>query len=401
MLSKIGYNAYMTATLEVWRRRMTALQREWLAVLGVNLLLLAGGFELLQTAWTGPQRWWWVGLAGLLLAYQLAHLRRHLGQNHPAGTPQALYPDLGLGNWITLVRAVLLALLTGFWLLPRPAGWTVWIPGSLYMAAAVLDFMDGWAARATRHASLLGETLDMHWDGYGALVACALLVQYGQAPAWYLLVGLARYLFLLGLWLRKRNGQAIYEMQPSVMRRALAGAQMGFIAVILLPVFSPPATWVASTVFMLPLMGSFLRDWLVVSGVVVWRTGKTGGRAGWRDAVANLRAWLPLFFRGLTVVLLLGMLWNQVQADRVDTGLALAAAVGLLLIGAGAAGRLAALGVMLMCGFVLRHDAQNWLYWAALLAGTGVMLAGTGRYSLWKPEEWLIYHRPGESRQPN
>lgn len=247
----------------------------------------------------------------------------------------------------------------------------------------------------------MGEILDMHWDGYGMLVACCLLVQYGQAPAWYLLVGLARYLYLLGLWLRERAGQLIHELQPSVMRRALAGAQMGFTAVILLPVFSPPATWVAATVFMLPFLISFLRDWLVVSGVLVWSSGKAGGRAGWRDAIAGLRLWLPLFCRGLTILLLLALLWGQAQLGKMPVGVLLVAAIGLVLIGLGAAGRLAALAVMLMCGFVLRGEAQNGLYWAALLAGTGVLLAGTGRYSLWKPEEWLIYHHAGENRQPN
>jgi hypothetical protein len=56
--------------------------------------------------------------------------------------------------------------------------------------------------------------------------------------------------------------------------------------------------------------------------------------------------------------------------------------------------------VMLMCGFVLRSSVSEGLYWAILLSGTGVLLAGTGRYSLWKPEEWLITHKAGEANQP-
>lgn len=99
--------------------------------------------------------------------------------------------------------------------------------------------------------------------------------------------------------------------------------------------------------------------------------------------------------------MLLAVLIEEAKSPTVLSGVLLVGSAGLVLIAAGAAGRIAALAVMLMCGFVLRDGAQNGLYWAILLAGTGVLLAGTGRYSLWKPEEWLIYHRAGEASRPN
>ena len=378
---------------------LASLRREWGWVLAANLTLLAGAAWLMRGGWSDPGAWRaWLGVASAILAYQLFHLWRNLSQNFAGNGQARLFPTLGLGNWITLLRSALLALLSGFLLTPRPEGWAAWAPGGLYLAAALMDYLDGWAARATGRASRLGEILDMHWDGYGVLVACILLVMYGQAPAWYVLVGLARYLFVAGLWLRERRGQPIYAMQPSMIRRALAGAQMGFIAAILLPVFTPPTTLVAATIFMLPLLGSFLRDWLVVSGVVKIRDAQEGARPFWERWAAPARAWLPLFLRGLAVALLLAAIWSEATHSRA-WGLLLVGGCGLALIGLGVAGRLAALAVMLMSGFVLRNDAQNLLYWAVLLAGTGVLLVGTGKYSLWKPEEWLIYHRPGEARQ--
>ena len=90
------------------------------------------------------------------------------------------------------------------------------------------------------------------------LAACLLLIQYGQAPVWYILVGLARYLFVFGLWLRQKMGLTNYPLPPNRIRRGLAGSQMGFIAVILLPVFTPPATLVAATLFMTPFSIAFL-----------------------------------------------------------------------------------------------------------------------------------------------
>jgi hypothetical protein len=67
-------------------------------------------------------------------------------------------------------------------------------------------------------------------------------------------------------------------------------------------------------------------------------------------------------------------------------------------IGSGFAGRLAALGAVLMSGFALRADPGAGLAWVTLLTGVAVFYTGTGRYSLWKPEDWLIYKKAGEKK---
>ena len=378
---------------------MNRLKREWFVLALVCAALLAAGFTLLGNAWQGAHRTAWVVTAGALLVYQIMNLRLNLKKNRPLGEPGGLFPTLGLANWITSLRAALLALLAGFILLPRPEGAAVWGPGGLYMTAAVMDFFDGWAARVARRSSDLGEYLDMHWDGFGVLVACLLLIQYGQAPVWYILVGLARYLYVFGLWLRRRLGLTNYPLPPSRIRRGLAGSQMGFIAVVLLPVFTPPATLVAATLFMIPFSIAFLRDWLAVSGVI--NAAAPDREKGMRMASfwSALRSWLPTVLRIGVVTLLAVITIREMREPAPHIAVLLVGFIALVLVGLGILGRIAALGAMLMCGFILRETPFNWLYWALLLVGTGMFLTGTGRYSLWKPEDWLIFHRAGEANR--
>ncbi len=368
------------------------LKREWAALAAVCAALLAGGYALLASAWPGGERIFWAGPAGAVLVHLLAHLRGNLAQNHPPGRPEELFASLGLANWITLLRAGFLALLAGFLLLPRPEGTAAWAPGALYMSAAVLDFMDGWAARASRRTTALGEALDMHWDGFGVLAASLLLVRYGQVPPWYLLVGLARYLYLFGLKLRERAGLVNGPLPPSKMRRALAGLQMGFIAVAMLPVFTPPATWAAATAFMLPLLAGFVRDFLAVSGELRPSAAEQGI---WNT---RLKGWLPLALRAGSVGLLAAVLGREMFTPAPDAAVLTAGLAGMALIGLGAAGRVAALAIVLLSGFALRAWPLDGLYWAVLLLHSVLMFTGTGPYSIWKPEDWLIDHRAGEAR---
>ena len=38
-------------------------------------------------------------------------------------------------------------------------------------------------------------------------------------------------------------------------------------------------------------------------------------------------------------------------------------------------------------------------YWLALITLMGVLFLGTGKFSLWRPEDWLIVNRAGEKRK--
>jgi len=79
-------------------------------------------------------------------------------------------------------------------------------------------------------------------------------------------MGCAYYLFEYGLDWRKKLGLPVFQLPAGINRRAWAGFQMGFLVVVLFPVFEPPVTTVAGIAFMLPALVGFLIDWFIVSG---------------------------------------------------------------------------------------------------------------------------------------
>lgn len=372
------------------RSALSRLRLCWLFFAGLCAALLVAGSSLLHAGWApAPARRWTVQ-AGLLLIYLLwvfwagIPFNRRQGETH-------LLPSLGLGNLLTLLRGILLAGLGGFLFSARPQGWQAWLPGALYTAAALLDYLDGWAARATDHATRLGERLDMSLDGVGVFLAALLAVQYGQAPAAFLAVALARPLYLAGLWLWQQAGRTVHPLPPSISRRAFAGLQMGFLFVILWPVFSPPGTHLAAVVFALPFLVSFTRDWFAAAGLL-----KPANRpAPLRQAVGR---WLPLLLRLATAGLASILPILNPAAPGPWTFLVILELVVALLLLVGAAGRSAAILGLLLLG--VRQMAAPLAPGQILLIGlyTGLLYCGTGPFSLWKPEDRLIFRRAGERR---
>jgi CDP-diacylglycerol--glycerol-3-phosphate 3-phosphatidyltransferase len=205
---------------------LVSLRRRWwlMALLFVSFLWF--GYQLLVTRWQSAFAWRWVIVAACVLAYELGLLWRGLKDNHRPDEARLL-PTLGVGNVLTMVRGLALGLLAGFIFLPWPSGRLAWLPALLYTLAILTDYFDGYLARITHHATVLGETLDIEFDALGILVATSLAVHYHQLPWWYLLIGFSRYLYLSGIWWRKRRGQPVNDLPPSVHRRIIAGTQMG------------------------------------------------------------------------------------------------------------------------------------------------------------------------------
>ncbi|MCA9971157.1 MAG: CDP-alcohol phosphatidyltransferase family protein, partial [Anaerolineales bacterium] len=271
---------------------LTRLRRRWGGIALGWLAAWLAGYLALRPIWPHAGRW--ALLAAPLLGYGLWVVWRHLPQNYRPGE-RRLLPTLGLGNGLTIFRGLAVALIAGFLFSPWPGGWLAWLPMLLYTTADVADFLDGYAARRQNHATALGAQLDMTFDGLGMLVVSLLAVWYGQLPAWYLLLGLARYLFLLGAWWRQRRGRPLHPLPPSTHRRVFAGFQMGFMSAVLWPILPPAGATIAGTLFAAATAASFLRDWLVTIG----RLDPRG--AGYRRAQGRLvwlaRAALPLLLR--------------------------------------------------------------------------------------------------------
>jgi CDP-diacylglycerol--glycerol-3-phosphate 3-phosphatidyltransferase len=256
-------------------RILIRLRAKWWVAVGLCFLIQAGGFLLLGGNLERPNASQWILQSTVITIYELALLRFGLNWNyHPA--QKVLRSTLGYGTWLTIVRGALIAILAGFLFQPWPAskffpGRFSWAPGLLYITASLLDFLDGRAARACRHETRLGAFLDINLDALGLLIAPLVAVGYGQLPAAYLSVGFAYYVYIAGIALRKKFSKPVVEPGPWRGARIIAGFQMGFVGIALLPVVKPPATTLAAYLVMLPLLAGFIRDWMIVCGY--WKPG--------------------------------------------------------------------------------------------------------------------------------
>ncbi|MEX1018454.1 MAG: CDP-alcohol phosphatidyltransferase family protein [Litorilinea sp.] len=399
-----------TSSVELTRANHVAhqqLHRRWLGVaLSYGAVYLAG-YVLLVTLGDYPHPGNWLLWAAVCMVVVLGIVRWILPHNHPPRTPR-LYPTLGYGTGLTLVCGALLFLLAGFLFAPRPSGLLAWLPALLYTVARLVDYFDGYVARITNHESKLGEILDIELDGLGMLIAITIAIQYGQLPLWYFPLGLARQLFIGGIWLRQRRNLPVHDLPPSDNRRITAGYQTGFVCVILWPVFEPPLTTLAAALFAAPLLAGFVRDWLVVSDQIDPQS-PTYLRLR-RATKALLEMWLPPVARIVGSLLAASLLWQALPALTIwRAGLDSAALAWLFAISfclalplflLGVLGRVAAL---FMIGLACLDSVLTGLNWQnGLLLGAAFVVAhfGAGRFALWSPEEAILHQRQGKPNAP-
>ncbi len=368
------------------------LRYKWIlsSILGVLQLLVF--FSWLQTWWQRPYTLRWLMISGLALSYLLWIFWRGLPdlQRPQEGT---LLPTLGLGNVISIFRGFILVLFCGFLFSPWPdSSWKAWLPGLLYTLAVLPDFVDGIAARLTNHITKLGETLDISIDSLGVLSVSLLSVQYGQVPWWYLAVGLARYFFLAGIWLRKKKNLPVYDLPFSVRRRGYAALAMGLFFVILYPIFKPPGTHIVANIFAIYILGGFLWDWLVTIG---WQPTKLGEKY---LRIENLIVqYIPLFLRLLLILWGFVFLLPDILSQNRSPILWLEVGVVLCLI-LGVAGRAMAIVALVILNFYQNAAPLDTLQLGLIVLYTNLLFLGTGIFSLWPVEDRLIFHRVGDRR---
>ena len=246
------------------------LRRVWWTAVIYCFCILSGGFLIFKIHWQNLHGLQGIFQATIITTYILILLRIGMPLNyHPR--QQVLHSNLGFGTWITITRAMLIAILAGYLFQPWPHSRIFpdrlsWSPGILYLAASFLDYLDGRVARAHQHETRLGAFLDINFDALGLLIAPLLAVWYGQLPVVYLSVGAAYYLFVFGIWLRKKFSMPVFEIKARRSAKIIAGFQMGFVGIALLPVISPPITTVAAYIFMIPLLAGFAKDWMIAGG---------------------------------------------------------------------------------------------------------------------------------------
>ena len=297
-----------------------------------------------------------------------------------------LFPNLGWANSLTLLRGGLIALTSGFLFQPIPVGVIAWLPGLLYSTAAILDRLDGFVARRSGKTSLLGGELDTLFDALGLLIAPLLAIQLGKLHWSFFAVSLAYYVFIFGIYWRHKHNRPTYPLLPSQLRRAFAGFQMGFVAVVLLPVFSANATVLLGAAFMLPILIGFVVDWLVVSGRIDGTHTKTLAFFSELDAMSKY-----LFQPALRIIissLIFFLIYIEDLLSSIST-IAIAVCAILILLGAGA--RIAVLLLLMLCSYLM----NEWYQPALLFTCSWLLLLGPGNYALWRGDDIWVNRQDG------
>ena len=373
-------------------QRLKILQRKWILAAALGVLIWLCFFFWLQTWWQQPYPLRWLVISGLALSYLLWVLWNGLADNHRQGETELL-TSFGLGNLLSVGRGYIMVLFFGFLFSPWPDdGWTAWLPGLLYTLAALPDFVDGIAARLSNHVTNLGETLDMSIDSIGVLGVTLLSVQYGQAPWPYLLVGLARYIFIAGIWLRHKLALPVHDLAFSVRRRGYAALGMGLFFVILYPIFTPPGTHVVALIFSAYILGGFLWDWLVTIG---WLPATPSSR--YQDLEIWIVEHIPLVLRLILVFRVFNFVGSGLLSEGgsfllwIETGAALCLILGI-------AGRVSAVVALVTLGLHQAAAPLDMAEMGSLVLYTNLLFLGTGKFSLWPLENQLIYYRIGDRR---
>ncbi len=367
---------------------LNKLKVSFVAFSAVSLALVFFVYLQLIIFWEAAFVTRWAIVAFATLAVQLVILWHDLPLNKK-NQESSILPWLGAGTWISLTRVLAISLMAGFLGLPSTSDLFAWMPFALCLFFNLSDFVDGYAARITNQVTLLGQKLDQDLDGRGLLVASLLAVQYGAAGWWFALVGLARYFFVFGLWIRRRRGERIYALRPNPVRRALAGTQMGVTTGMLAPILSPSVTVLTSTLFMFPFLWNFYLDWLQVSR----QTKREKNFRIWQVRGWNfLRSWFPLLLRALVSSFLAWQVFAGLVLDPfVTLQLALASLIAL-----GIAPRITSIAILVETAIRLQVEPNQVSDLIVIVCATAILFVGSGAFSLWQPEEGWVARRPGE-----
>jgi CDP-diacylglycerol--glycerol-3-phosphate 3-phosphatidyltransferase len=312
-----------------------------------------------------------------------------LALNHPPGDLR-LRPSIGAANLLTFARSALTASLAGFIFQsptadPEPSGG--WLPGLLYLSAAVMDYVDGWLARAGRNVTALGEFLDTEVDALGLLLVSLLLVSKAKAPLIYIGVGIGYYGLRAAIRMRRAAGRPIGRVAPRAAARWVAGCEMGFAAAALLPIFGPEATRPAAGVMTLAIGLSLAQDWLIVCGYAA-PDGRPSARRllPWAKALARA---LPLTLRAAVVAgLVLSLCPSAAEAPgTLPPPIGILATACAALCAIGLAARAAAMLLSLLCAAWLIPSIPGSAPSVILMAALCLMLTGAGHPRLWQPED--------------
>ena len=165
---------------------------------------------------------------------------------------------------------------------------------------------------------------------------------------------------------------------------------MGLCATVLMPIYSPPGTAIVATMLMIPFIIGFYRDWLVVS-----RSIDTRGRSYQtteRRLTSIVIEWLPLPLRVSLLILVALYIINGELSELRDLVMIVG---GSVLAATGIIGRLGALLILLDINFETQGLEFTPIQLAITILSTCLMLTGSGKFALWKPDETFLRVKAG------
>lgn len=104
-----------------------------------------------------------------------------------------------LASKITLIRVAFIPAYIVLMYLSGGSGWLMWVALGVFILASLTDFVDGQIARRCNQVSDFGKFLDPLADKLLTIAALAMFCEWGQVPAWALMIVLTREFAVTGL----------------------------------------------------------------------------------------------------------------------------------------------------------------------------------------------------------
>jgi phosphatidylglycerophosphate synthase len=219
-------------------------------------VLLAAGCGCLAVAGLGLLTQSWFGTRSSQPLIAAAVFASTIGVAFGAMRNQHPFPRFGAANRVTMVRAMLVALVTSMIGEPPGARLVLAIVCTTAVIGA-LDGVDGWLARRSRMSSAFGARFDMETDAFFLMVLSVLVWQQHKAGPWVLAIGLMRYAFVAAgsvlPWLSK-------PLRSTRRGKTVAVCQLAALAVALAPVIPVPLSSAICAAAVTALAWSFAID---------------------------------------------------------------------------------------------------------------------------------------------
>jgi CDP-diacylglycerol--glycerol-3-phosphate 3-phosphatidyltransferase len=146
--------------------------------------------------------------------------------------------SLTLPNWLTLTRILMLPLLVLFLLQGSPASRAIAV--TIFITAALTDWLDGYLARKHGQITPLGELLDPVADKLLIMAALLPLVALGKVDAWVVGILLGREFLVTAMRaVALRNGLVV---AASPIGKTKMGLEVAAIILLIIELFPPVGT---------------------------------------------------------------------------------------------------------------------------------------------------------------